>query len=66
VPMSFAVQLSLLRQCVLLGSVLKMTATLLHVKIQHGVHQQTYLWVQLYPLMEEQRVGPLPVYSLLV
>jgi hypothetical protein len=64
--MSSAVQLSSLCQSVLLGSVLKMTATLLHVMIQHGVHQQKYLWVQLYSLMEEQRVGPLPLHSFLV
>jgi hypothetical protein len=33
--MSSAIQLPSLRQCVLLGSVLKMTATLLHVMIRH-------------------------------
>jgi hypothetical protein len=66
VLMSFAVQLPSLRQHVLLGSVLEMTTALLHVMIQHGMHRQKYLWVQLYPLMEEQCVGPLPLYSLLV
>jgi hypothetical protein len=56
--MSSAVQLPLLRQRVLLGSMLKMTTALLHVMIQHGVHRQKYLWVQLYSLMKEQHVEP--------
>ena len=55
-----------LLQRVLLGSVPKMTTVLLYMKIQHGVHRQKYLCVQLYPLMEKQHVGPLPLDSLLV
>ena len=64
--MSSLVPLPSLRQCVLLGSVVQMTEALQHVMIQHGVHRQKYLWVQLYPSMDDQHVVHLPLHVLLV